>query len=109
MRLMSRFRHGYGLSVRAGRVALAGLLAVAAALGPASPSVAASGQHPETSLRIMPLGDSITFGKGDATENGSRAPLHAWLTETAPPVVFVGSQLNGPGPGPRHEGHPGWR
>jgi lysophospholipase L1-like esterase len=80
--------------------ALAAALTVVTALAPASPAPAAPS---EGWLRVMPLGDSITFGKGDPSENGYRAALRAWLD---PPVEFVGSQVNG---ATAHEGHPGWR
>ena len=90
--------------------ALACVLALAAAVGPASPALAsalepspAGASSAGAALRILPLGDSITFGKGDPTENGYRATLHSWLSQ---PVDFVGSQRNG---ATAHEGHPGWR
>ena len=79
---------------------LAGLLA----LTPAAPAFA--DDPAPAPLRVMPLGDSITFGKGDPAENGYRATLQSWLTDTGVPTDFVGSQLNGVTP---HEGHPGWR
>jgi lysophospholipase L1-like esterase len=83
--------------------ALACVLTVAAALAPTSPALAASA---DAGLRVMPLGDSITFGKGDPAENGYRATLSSWLTEEGAAVEFVGSQRNG---ATAHEGHPGWR
>jgi lysophospholipase L1-like esterase len=88
---------------------LAGLLA----LTPAAPAFAAdpapgspNTPAPSSPLRVMPLGDSITFGKGDPAENGYRATLQSWLTDTGVRADFVGSQVNG---GTPHEGHPGWR
>src|SRR5689334_20918405 len=81
--------------------ALACVLTVAAALAPTSPALAAA-----ATLRVMPLGDSITFGKGDPAENGYRATLSCWLTQESAAVEFVGSQRNG---ATAHEGHPGWR
>ncbi|MBB2942639.1 lysophospholipase L1-like esterase [Actinoplanes lutulentus] len=62
-----------------------------------------------TPIRIMPLGDSLTFGKGDRTENGYRTDLHTWLTAAGVDTDFVGSQANGSGADTAHEGHPGWR
>ncbi|MFI5896694.1 SGNH/GDSL hydrolase family protein [Actinoplanes sp. NPDC051513] len=92
---------------RARAAVLAGLLTVGTALAPASPAFAGEGPPPASDsgagLRILPLGDSITFGKGDPAENGYRAALYSWLTQ---PVDFVGSQRNG---ATAHEGHPGWR
>ncbi len=46
------------------------LAAPAGAAGPASVRPAAA-----ASLRLMPLGDSITWGVGSSTGNGYRAPL----------------------------------
>ncbi|MFC7527478.1 SGNH/GDSL hydrolase family protein [Actinoplanes sp. GCM10030250] len=60
-------------------------------------------------IRIMPLGDSLTFGKGDRTENGYRRELYAWLADSGIRADFVGSLRNGSGRDNAHEGHPGWR
>lgn len=77
-------------------------------------------------LRILPLGDSITFGCGSdaappdwyacctATSGGYRAPLWGILNSSAvnASALFVGTESNGPGWVPEeqraHEGHPGW-
>jgi len=76
-------------------------------------------------IRILPLGDSITFGCGDACAfncaktgipycskcaGGWRAPLWRSLNSTLPHrFQFVGSKQNGPNDiNPYHEGHPGW-
>ncbi|WP_433380968.1 SGNH/GDSL hydrolase family protein [Actinoplanes sp. CA-142083] len=84
--------------------ALAAALTVVTALAPASAALASpASSSVDAGLRVMPLGDSITFGKGDPTENGYRAALYSWLSR---PVSFVGSQVNG---ATAHEGHPGWR
>ncbi|MFF5290317.1 SGNH/GDSL hydrolase family protein [Paractinoplanes globisporus] len=113
MRLMVRSRRGGSVarSRRSARALLAGLLTglltAGVALAPASPVFAAD--DPATGLRVMPLGDSITFGKGDPASNGYRATLCSWLTEAGVPVDFVGSQHNGTGADNDHEGHPGWR
>ncbi|MEU4243175.1 SGNH/GDSL hydrolase family protein [Actinoplanes sp. NPDC026619] len=137
MRLIPGFRHGRASSSatwvrRSGRVALmAGLVTLGVALAPASPGLAAdvpaaaqagAGEPADAVtdtppaivttdpvLRVMPLGDSLTFGKRDPAENGYRATLHDWLTATGVPVDFVGSQKNGTGADTDHEGHPGWR
>ncbi len=57
-------------------------------------------------LRIMPLGDSITYGTG--AEGGYRSRLWAEFLVENRVVDFVGSQSYGPvGTDPDHEGHPG--
>ncbi len=61
------------------------------------------------SVRIMPLGDSITLG---TTAGGYRAPLYTGLTNLGYRVDFVGTQTgNGAGslPDSDHEGHSGFR
>jgi lysophospholipase L1-like esterase len=65
---------------------------------------------PSTPLRIMPLGDSITYGQG--APGGYRAPLYQSLAGTNFNVKFVGSQKNNPAawlPSLDHEGHSGYR
>jgi lysophospholipase L1-like esterase len=65
---------------------------------------------PSTPLKIMPLGDSITYGQGAA--GGYRAPLYQLLAGTNFNVKFVGSQKNNPTswlPSTDHEGHSGYR
>ena len=76
-------------------------------------------------LRLLPLGDSITFGCGDQCEkdkdcmkNGAKlAPCSScsggYRTQLWHAVQdnyeFVGTQSNGPPDiGRNHEGHPGW-
>ena len=59
-------------------------------------------------LRVMPLGDSITYGGGAA--GGYRAPLYQLLTNAGYNVDFIGTQTgNGAAslPDPDHEGYPG--
>jgi lysophospholipase L1-like esterase len=60
-------------------------------------------------LRVMPLGDSITYGAGAA--GGYRAPLYQLLTNSGYNVDFIGTQTgNGTAslPDPNHEGYPGF-
>jgi len=66
-------------------------------------------------IRIMPLGDSITFGssiEGAPVPGGYRGPLYTSLTSAGYNVDFLGTDTrNGGGGSPdsEHEGHPGWR
>ena len=60
-------------------------------------------------IRIMPLGDSITYGAN--TAGGYRLPLYNLLTQANYSVDFVGSETgNGASDLPDwdHEGHSGW-
>jgi lysophospholipase L1-like esterase len=60
-------------------------------------------------LRIMPLGDSITYGSG-SSNGGYRAPLYTLLTNANYSIDYVGTQTGNPGPlvDKDHEGHGGW-
>jgi hypothetical protein len=62
-------------------------------------------------VRIMPLGDSITAGVGSSTHGGYRTQLWQDCMDAHWHVQFVGSQVSGPAslPERQHEGHPGWR
>ncbi|MEU4688258.1 SGNH/GDSL hydrolase family protein [Actinoplanes sp. NPDC023714] len=86
---------------------LAAVLLTGGTALPATPAVAAEQQ--QQAIRIMPLGDSLTFGKGDRAANGYRNWLHSWLTLSGVDADFVGSQTDGTGADTGHEGHPGWR
>jgi hypothetical protein len=61
-------------------------------------------------LKIMPLGDSITFGTPNPSYGGYRHLLGTLLTNDGYSFDFVGSQQSGDGvlPSPNNEGHPGW-
>ncbi|MER5458655.1 FG-GAP-like repeat-containing protein [Micromonospora sp. NPDC002389] len=61
-------------------------------------------------LRVMPLGDSITYGVGVDNPDGTgyRARLFDGLKDDAV-LDLVGSQSSGTLPDKNHEGHPGWR
>ncbi|GAB1640660.1 SGNH/GDSL hydrolase family protein [Krasilnikovia sp. MM14-A1259] len=61
-----------------------------------------------TPLRIMPLGDSITFGIGSATLDSYRRDLRQRLATAGLSVDFVGSKASGTGDDRENEGHPGW-
>jgi lysophospholipase L1-like esterase len=62
-------------------------------------------------IRIMPLGDSITYGTNSTGTVSYRRPLYQLLTGAGHNVDFVGSQTDGsPDDFDRnHEGHRGWR
>ncbi|PQE04628.1 FG-GAP repeat domain-containing protein [Rutstroemia sp. NJR-2017a BBW] len=56
-------------------------------------------------LRILPLGDSITWGSGSTQGNGYRLRLLTLLSEN--PVTYIGSQRSGSIVNNNNEGHPG--
>ena len=62
-------------------------------------------------VKIMPLGDSITYGEGDPNRGGYRTLLGTLLAEDGYQIDFVGSQKSGEAilPDGDNEGHPGWR
>jgi lysophospholipase L1-like esterase len=60
-------------------------------------------------LRVMPLGDSITWGVGSATTSSYRRPLADLLAgQSRYAVNFVGSQASGSLLDPSNEGHSGY-
>ena len=63
------------------------------------------------SLKIMPLGDSITYGDGIVDYGGYRNLLSALLQKDGYLFDFVGSQKSGEDvlQDADNEGHPGWR
>lgn len=61
------------------------------------------------SVKIMPLGDSITRGVGSTSLNGYRKPLYWALTDAGYNVDFVGGETHGDFVDPNHEGHDGWK
>ncbi len=85
----------------------------APAAAPASPHgeiVAVDGTPQKGRLKIMPLGDSITFGSPDPGYGGYRHLLGTLLASDGYGVEFVGSRRSGDtfAGGPDNEGHPGW-
>jgi lysophospholipase L1-like esterase len=64
--------------------------------------------------KILPLGDSITWGQQDEANAGYRGPLFGLAIAAHQKIVFTGSQSNGPNtvagqPFPKNnEGHSGW-
>ncbi|WP_250008743.1 SGNH/GDSL hydrolase family protein [Actinoplanes sp. M2I2] len=111
---------------------LIGTLTAVTLLGATLPGPAAAIAGPDTAavsaadpssgaLKVMPLGDSITWGSGSAdsrvgnrtgapTASGYRIDLRNRLEAAGLNVDFVGSQQAGPAGADRdNEGHPGWR
>ena len=61
-------------------------------------------------IKIMPLGDSITYGEGSSTLGGYRFQLWDDLRVRGFPIDFVGSVRTGPASFDReNEGLPGWK
>lgn len=59
-------------------------------------------------LRILPLGDSITYGYLSSDGDGYRAHLRDMLNVTFPSVTYIGTQTSGNMTNNVHEGHPGY-
>src|SRR4051794_23956151 len=81
------------------------VLPAAAATAPAAPASAAA----PASLRLMPLGDSITWGVGSSSGNSYRGFLWNRLAAEGHTLDFVGSGRSGTMSDPDNEGHSGWR
>ncbi len=64
----------------------------------------------QTGIKIMPLGDSITFGTPDPSYGGYRRLLQILLLKDGYRVDFVGSQKSRQAPAAiqDNEGHSGW-
>ncbi len=85
------------------------LLIFLLAFGGALPdSVVSADSSPRTSIKIMPLGDSITFGTRDPGYGGYRHLLRTLLINNGYAVRFVGSQKGSKAADSDNEGHPGW-
>ncbi|MFH9403871.1 ricin-type beta-trefoil lectin domain protein [Streptomyces sp. NPDC017638] len=82
---------------------------VAAALGVTAAGVSPASAASNTPLRLMPLGDSITWGVGSSTGNGYRGPLWNKLAADGHPLDFVGTLRNGSMSDPDTEGHSGYK
>jgi lysophospholipase L1-like esterase len=85
------------------------IMLVAAALGVSATAASPASAAPDTPLRVMPLGDSITWGVGSSTGNGYRGPLWNMLAADGHPVDFVGTLRGGSMSDPDNEGHSGYR
>src|SRR4051794_8266874 len=79
-------------------------------LAPASPHLAAgaSAIGAAAPVRIMALGDSITYGLGSQTRSSYRVDLQQRLALAGLAVDFVGSRQSGAGVDLDNEGHGGW-
>lgn len=75
------------------------------------PSLSLAGARASNALvKIMPLGDSITYGQGSSAKGGYRLPLWKELTARGYSIDFVGSLQTGPsGFDSDNEGRPGWK
>ncbi|MBD0738645.1 FG-GAP-like repeat-containing protein [Streptomyces sp. CBMA29] len=94
---------------RARRASAAALAAVGAVLLALVPGGTVAAQTPVPQLRVMPLGDSITYGSGSATTSSYRAPLANLVSQqSAYTVQFVGSQTSGTLADQSNEGHGGY-
>ncbi|MFE0325862.1 ricin-type beta-trefoil lectin domain protein [Streptomyces sp. NPDC058960] len=100
------------------RAPLAAALTAALGVGAALPAAAATGTEAPPSavraaapapLRLMPLGDSITWGVGSPSGNGYRSFLWNQLSAEGHALDFVGSGRGGTMSDPDNEGHSGWR
>jgi GDSL-like Lipase/Acylhydrolase family len=69
---------------------------------------------PSSPCKILPLGDSITFGVNDEGNAGYRGPLFASAVAAGKKITFTGSLSNGPSTvsgatfPKNNEGHSGW-
>ncbi|MFI2435316.1 SGNH/GDSL hydrolase family protein, partial [Streptomyces sp. NPDC018693] len=82
---------------------------VAVALGATTAGVAPASADSTTPLRVMPLGDSITWGVGSSTGNGYRGPLWNKLAADGHPLDFVGTLRGGSMSDPDNQGHSGYK
>ncbi|MFD3538188.1 FG-GAP-like repeat-containing protein [Streptomyces sp. NPDC058662] len=90
-------------------LALAAALAGTVLATPTPASARAAEASPPHPLRIMPLGDSITFGEGSSTGAGYRGPLWDLMAQQSRYAPdFVGSGRFGSIADPDHEGHSGY-
>src|SRR5690242_15182057 len=73
------------------------------------PRIPLARAHSKIIFKIMPLGDSITYGVGSSTKGGYRLPLWDALKARGFTIDFVGSVKTGPsGFDQQNEGLPGW-
>jgi lysophospholipase L1-like esterase len=97
------------LAAALGACALLPVTATAATARDIGPAAATQAAAAPTSLRLMPLGDSITWGYASPSGNGYRGYLWNDLSAQGHVSDFVGSLRNGTMSDPDNEGHSGWR
>ncbi|MFE2200833.1 GDSL-type esterase/lipase family protein [Streptomyces amritsarensis] len=61
-----------------------------------------------TDIRMLPLGDSITYGVGAQGGSSYRGRLWDFLAHDLRSLDFAGTVKSGTGPDRDHEGHKGW-
>jgi lysophospholipase L1-like esterase len=99
-----------GISIRSGTAPTPGLTAVPT-VGPTSDAYQPCKSYP---CKILPFGDSITYGVGDEGNAGYRGPLFATIVAAGQKITFTGSLSNGPSTvsgqtfPQKNEGHSGW-
>ncbi|MFJ6701204.1 MULTISPECIES: ricin-type beta-trefoil lectin domain protein [unclassified Streptomyces] len=98
------------VAVLSATLSLGGALPATASTAPSATgtSSAKTAAAPST-LRVLPLGDSITWGIGSSTGDSYRSALWNQLAAEGHPEDFVGSGRNGTMSDPDNEGHSGWR
>lgn len=92
-----------------GAAALPAAAATGAGVEAEPPPSAVRAAAAPTPLRLMPLGDSITWGVGSPSGNSYRGFLWNQLSADGHSLDFVGSGRNGSVSDPDNEGHSGWR
>jgi lysophospholipase L1-like esterase len=88
---------------------LAALLTLTPLSAPVADTAVAPTDAAAGTITVMPLGASMTFGKGSSTGNGYREELRQHLAAAGITVDFVGSLKSGTMADPDNEGHGGWR
>ncbi|MFB6549454.1 ricin-type beta-trefoil lectin domain protein [Streptomyces sp. NPDC056405] len=83
--------------------------ATAATAPPTVATASAAVAAAPTPLRLLPPGNSITWGIGSPSGNSYRGFLWNQLSAQGHALDFVGSGRNGPMSDPDNEGHSGWR
>jgi lysophospholipase L1-like esterase len=97
------------LAAASALLAVAGTTATATAAHAATPAAASTTDATALpTVRVLPLGDSITYGRNSCSGDGYRGPLQQLAPAKGFAVDFVGSQLNGSMDDPANEGHPGY-
>jgi len=105
---------GAGTSGNAGTSGTAGNSGTSGAAGTGGAGAYRPCPTDGSDCKVLPLGDSITFGVGDEANGGYRGPLFASAVGDGKKLTFTGSLMNGPMTvmnqtfPKRNEGHSGW-